>query len=420
MILRKLGWTSPLSVLAITAAVGHLPPAAAFSGTSTAVCKGVEGYSAAFGGRRTFTLRPGELEALKAALSTDPVVQTAYRKLIARADAALARAPGSVLDKRTIPPSGDRHDYVSLAPYWWPDPANPKGPYRRRDGAFNPERETDRFDRTAMGRMASDADTLALAYYYSGDQRYADKVAQIVRRWFLDPATAMNPNMNFAQMVPGRSNGRPEGVLDTSAFLSVIDAVGLIAPSGALSAESVAELERWFDRYLQWMQTSANGKGEGAKTNNHGIWYDAQIARFALFARQPDLARRTVDAFPKKRIVAQIAPDGAMPEELSRTRSFHYSLYALDAAYHVADSAACLGVDLYRWDDGNGRSLRAATDYLAAYRGRAEAWPHREMRWPTAELDTLLLRADTAWGPGIWPRRVEGDMVLRYRTEPPR
>ena len=414
MNLQQLGWAIPLSVLAITAAAGSSPPAAAFS--SAQHCTGVEGYAAAFDGRRTFTLRPAELTAIKAAMPTDAKAKAALADLLKRADAALARKSGSVLDKSMIAPSGDRRDYISLAPYWWPDPANPAGPYIRRDGEVNPERNTDRFDRMALGRMASDADVLGLAYYYTGDRRYADQLAAIVRTWFLDPATAMNANMNYAQMVPGHSTGRPEGVLDTAGLIGVIDAVGLAGPSGALSADELTALERWFSRYLDWMLSSPNGRGEGAKTNNHGIWYDAQVSRYALFARRPDLARKIVADFPARRIAAQIEPSGAMPEELSRTRSFHYSIYAIDPAYHVADTAACLGVDLYGWSDSKGRSLRAATNFVAGYRDRAKDWPHKELKWPTADLDALLLRADVAW-PGVWQRRGEGDVVLRYRVE---
>jgi len=407
-----LGWTIPLSVLAATAAAGVPSAAAAFP--STPVCHASEGYAAAFGGRRTFTLRPDELTAIKASLVSDPVIAKAYHALLARADQALVRKPGSVVDKGTMPLSGDRHDYMSLAPYWWPDPANPGGPYVRRDGQVNPERETGRFDRVALGRMADDADTLGLAYYYSGDRKYADKAAALIRTWFLDPATAMNPNMTYAQAVPGRETGRAEGVLDTSGLIAMIDAVGLIGPSGALSADEVKALEGWFARYVDWMRTSPNGKAEAAARNNHGIWYDAQIARFALFARQDDIARQAVGAFAKARIEPQVDPSGALPHELTRTRSFHYSIYTLDAAYHVADSAACLGTDLYGAEVA-GRSLRKATAYVAAYRGRQAEWPYKEMKWPAQGLDALLTRADAAWGPGAYPRAAGGDMVLRYR-----
>ncbi|MBJ7501492.1 MAG: alginate lyase family protein [Sphingopyxis sp.] len=400
--------------LALATAAATFPSAAAASSQPAAVCNGDEGYAAAFGGRRTFTLRPQDLDAIKAALAADPALAVAYRSLIAQADKALEVRPASVMDKRSIPVSGNRHDYVSLARYWWPDPANPKGPYVRRDGDTNPDIGSNRFDRTALSRMAREADTLALAYFYSGEPGYAEGAARVIRTWFLDPQTAMNPNMNFAQAVPGVSNGRPEGVLDGAGFIDVIDAAGLIGPSGALTAEETRALEGWFSRYLDWMLKSPNGKAEGKASNNHGLWYDAQVARFALFARRPDVAQKIVTAFPKVRIGPQVDTSGALPRELTRTRSFHYSLYALAAAYTVADSAACLGIDLYRAEE-KGRSLRRATDYVAAWRGRAADWPYREQVWPEAALDELLVRADSAWGPGAYPRTVSGDLLLRYR-----
>lgn len=402
----------PWAILAAAAYISSA--AAAFSASSAAPsCDASAGYSASFGGRRTFTLRPGDLEAIKAARASDPAIAAAYRALIARADKALAAKPASVVDKRSLPVSGNRHDYVSLARYWWPNPTDPKGAYVRRDGKTNPDIDSDRFDRAAIGRMVRDTDALALAYYYSGDRRYADGAARAIRTWFLDPASAMNPNMNFAQAVPGVSNGRPEGVLDGAGFIAVIDAVGLIAPSGALAPAETRALEGWFADYVDWMIASPNGRAERKASNNHGLWYDAQVARFALFARRPDIARRIVTAFPKVRIARQISASGALPAELGRTRSFHYSLYALDAAYTLADSAACLGIDLYGAQE-KGRSLRKATDYVAAYRGRAADWPYKEQDWPADMLDRLLVRADAAWGPGAYPRTIGGDLLLRY------
>ena len=400
---------------AILAAAACIPSAAAaFSPSAGApACAASEGYSAAFDGRRTFSLRPDDLTAIKAAIARDPAVNAAYRDLTARADRMLTAKPASVMDKRSIPVSGDRHDYVSLARYWWPNPANPKGAYVRRDGDTNPDIESNRFDRSALSRMAREADTLALAYYYSGDPQYAEGAARVIRTWFLDPATRMNPNMNFAQAVPGVSNGRPEGVLDGATFIGVIDSAGLIGPSGALSPDEIKALERWFSSYLDWMLKSPNGKAEGKASNNHGLWYDAQIARFALFARRPEIARRIAAAFPKARLARQVDASGALPAELTRTRSFHYSLYALDAAYTLADSAACLGVDLYRAQE-KGRSLRKATDHLAAYRGRTADWPHKEQGWPETMLDALLVRADAAWGPGAYPRTIRGELLLRH------
>jgi hypothetical protein len=401
-------------------AAAGMPPAAADPLRTRATpsqCAAEEGYKAAFGGRRTFYLKPDQLEAIKAVRDSDPAVAEAYAALIARANAALQRKPGSVMDKTTIPLSDDRHDYLSIAPYWWPDPANPNGPYVRRDGEVNPKRDTKSYDRTAIGRMSSDAETLSLAYFYSGDRKYADKAAEVIRTWFLDPATAMNPNAKFAQAVPGRENGRAEGVLDTNAFQPVIDAVGLIGPSGALSDAEVKALETWFGRYVDWMLSSPTGREEQAAKNNHGMWFDAQLTQYALFARRAAIARKAVAEFPKRRIAAQFDPSGSLPGELTRTRSFHYSIYALEPAYDVAEMAGCLGLDLWNYTDDKGRGLRKATDFIAAYRGRQADWPYKELNWPAAELDALLTRADWAWGPGRYPRSSEGMPTLLYRPQ---
>ncbi|MDQ0839280.1 hypothetical protein QFZ54_003064 [Sphingomonas faeni] len=397
--------------------------AAAFSPTprpSRPICSGVEGYAPAFGGRRTFFLKPDQLIAIKAVRDTDPSVSAAYRQLLKQADAALLRRPGAVTDKTTLPPSGDRHDYLSIAPYWWPDPTNPQGPYVRRDGVINPARDTNSYDRTAIGLLSGDVRVLALAYYYSDDIRYAKKAALLIRTWFLDPATAMNPNANFAQAVRGREDGRAEGVLDTSAFQSVVDAVGLLAPSKAITTDEQKALERWFGRYVDWMLTSPNGRAEQAAKNNHGIWFDSQITQYALFARRPDVARKVVDQFAARRISAQMDVDGRLPAETARTRSFHYSIYALTPAYDVAEMAACLGKDLWGYKDAEGRGLRKATDYLASYRGQLEKWPYKEIRLEPKELDGLLTRASWAWGPESYPRTVDDyPAALEYRSHAP-
>ena len=412
----RLGGGSLFLTLAVSAAVACTATAADLlpADPPATTCRAENGHAAAFGGRRTFLLQPHHLTVIKADLATDPLIRTAYTELLKRADAALARKPGSVMDKTTIPLSDDRRDYISLAPYWWPDPANPKGPYVRRDGEFNPRRDTRAFDRTAIGRLGADSEVLGLAYFYTGDARYAAKAAAVIRAWFLDPATAMNPNMNYAQAVPGRENGRPEGVLDSNAFQPVIETIGLIAPSGALAPAEVTALEAWFGRYVDWLQKSANGKGEAAAKNNHGIWYDGLLTHYALFARRPDIARRVVTAFPKARIAAQFDPSGRLPAELGRTRSLHYSIFALAPAYDVATLAACLGEDLWGYADSKGRGLRGATLFLAGYRGRIEAWPYKEIKPDPAELDDLLLRASHVW-PDIDGVATGYPSALKYR-----
>jgi len=365
------------------------------------VCQGAEGYSAAFGGRRTFFFVPDVLERLNARRDSDPAIVAAYKALVAKAEAAMGHPLYTVVDKRTVPPSGDRHDYLSVGPYWWPDPSKPDGmPFIRKDGEINPDRSSDKYDVADLDAMSADVETLALAYYFTDDLRYAGRAASLLRTWFLEPSTRMNPNMNFGQAVPGRETGRAEGIIDTTRLQRVVDGIGLIGPSGELTAGEQAGLEKWFGDYVDWMRSSPNGKAEDGARNNHAMWFDAQAAQFALFARRPEIAKAVVDAFPARRIAPQFTPEGKLPQELTRTRSFHYSIYALLAAYDVAEMGKCLGIDLWNYADPSGRGLRRTTDFLAGYRGNVASWPYKELQPGTGELDELLRRATRAWPDG--------------------
>jgi hypothetical protein len=386
-------------------------PAAAQSST----CRGAEGQAASFGGRRTFFLDPATMTVLRQRAATEPAFARARERLIAQAEAALARGPNTVTDKQTLPPSGDRHDYLSIGPYWWPNPDTPTGlPYVRRDGEFNPDRNSNRYDIADLEAMSSDVETLGLAYYFTDDARYARHAAHLLRAWFLDDATRMNPNMDFAQAVPGRETGRAEGIIDTSRLQRVIEAVGLIGPSGAIAPADQQGLERWFSDYVDWMRTSRNGREEDQAGNNHSIWYDAQISQFALFARRPDVTETVARAFAARRIVPQFAANGSLPRELTRTRSLHYSVFALIAAYDVADMARCVGVDLWSARDARGRGLRLATDFLAPYVGHISAWPYREIHPDPDLLNDLLVRARAAWSDATYIVDVDRAALRRY------
>jgi hypothetical protein len=380
------GWAA----LSIAIALLPLVTAAADQRVAAPACEGSHGYANSFGGRRTFLLRPDWLAATKARGVKDPALAAAWKQVFALADAALDAPLYSVINKSRIPPSGDKHDYMSMGPYWWPDPKQAGGEaYIRRDGEVNPERASDAFDVTSMERMSAAVEALSLAYYFSDDQRYALKAAELLRTWFLRPATRMNPNASFAQGVPGRTPGRAEGVLDTSRLIRVVEGIGLLAPANVLSKAEQAALERWFADYSSWMMTSATGKEERAADNNHGLWYDYQLALFSLFARREDVARSVVSAAPL-RFAKQIEPDGKMPRELQRTRAFHYSVYALRAAVGVAEVGQCLKIDLWREaPQGSAlksRGLKAALDFIEPYVGREQEFPYPDLKPGPSEV----------------------------------
>jgi hypothetical protein len=397
--MRRLWRLCLLSLAASLCAHGN----AAENSVPQRTCEGAGGYERV-SGSRTFLWRPQWLAIEKKQLARDSTAANALQKA---ADAALTRGPYSVTGKGQIPESGDRHDYYSIGPYWWPDASKADGlPYVRRDGETNPESRGPEFDKDRVQRFASDVELLALAAHHLGDRRYAEHVAALLRAWFLDPATRMNPNLNFAQAVPGINAGRGEGIIELIVMPQVVESIGLVAAQGALTPKEVDELKAWFGAFAAWMQTSANGKDEAAKSNNHGLYYDYLLTHFALFAGKEELAKSVASGFLSKRIAAQMAKDGSLPEELSRTRSLHYSFFAMQAATRMATISECVGVDIWRAETADGRGLEKGLDYLAAFLPDWKGWPHPESAFGDAKKTTALGRLAAeplrlmAWGTG--------------------
>ena len=317
--------------------------------------------------------RPGALEKAKAlAAAGHESAAKALKKLVADADKALAVVPPSVTQKTKVPPSGDKHDYMSIAPYFWPDPATKDGlPYLRKDGKVNPESRDEAANDTLRARLVgSSVETLALAYHFTGEQKYAEHAAKILRTWFLDPATKMTPHFRFAQAVPGVNDGRGTGILEARGLADAADAATLLHGSKHWSAADQQALLAWAATYFEWLTTSKNGLDERAAKNNHGTWYDVQAAKWALVLGRKDQAKEICAEAASRRIGVQIQPDGKQPLELVRTASFSYSCFNLRALSALAGLGEHAGVDLWKHRAADGRSLVVALDFLVPYLGK--------------------------------------------------
>lgn len=324
----------------------------------------------------------------------DKTFDAALARLEGDARKALGAGPFSVVSKSATPPSGDRRDYMSQAPYFWPDPKRPGGlPYVRRDGERNPE--IDKItDHREMDRMVEAVSTLALAYYFKGDEAYASKAAALLRAWFIDPATRMNPHLQYAQYIPGVNTGRGIGLIETRGLTSVVDAVGLLHGSKGWTKEDQRGIEGWYAEFLRWMRESRNGREEDAAKNNHGTFYDVQVVAYALFVGKVGLAKSVVEEACRKRVAVQIEPDGRQPLELARTRPWNYSVMNLDGMLTLAELGESVGVDLWRYRTSDGRGLRRALEYLYPFAVADAKWPQSDSGdWRPASLFPLMRRA---------------------------
>ena len=365
-----------LALLAAVAASMVALPAAAHEATSSAraTCAASAGYAEDFDGRRTFLWRPVWFEALAKN-------ENARSRLLKEAEAALRRGPYSVTDKPKPVPGATLQDYASIGPYWWPDPKKAGGlPYYRRDGEVNPERDGPEFDKGRMRTMSDDVRSLAIAYYLTGEERFAEKAAQLLRIWFIDSEKRMNPNMDFAQGIPGRVKGRGEGIIEASHLSTVVESIGLLRPSTALAAEDHAAIEAWFREFTLWLATSDNGVHEMNKHNNHGVFFDFYLAHFALYARLDSVAEKMADGFLTDRIAIQMDKQGRFLEELKRTRSWHYSHYVVEAATRLATISECVNRDLWTHQLTDGRGLQTAKAFLSKYWSGEVKWPFKDTR----------------------------------------
>ncbi|MBF9223864.1 alginate lyase family protein [Hymenobacter ruricola] len=313
-------------------------------------------------------LDPAALAAYKAAAKAGHQPEAAQvQQVLKEANAALKHAPYTIVTKPQTPPSGDKHDYISQAPYWWPDPAKPDGkPYIQKDGLRNPESAAMK-DSDNLSKLCADVKELGLAYYFTADEKYAKQAATLLQVFFLNPATRMNPNLNFGQGIPGINTGRNFGIIETRNLVEIPEALALMSGSASVDAGLVDGLKTWFKAYNTWLTTSPIALPEGEAKNNHGTFYDTQVVDFALFTGDQALAKSTLQKQTWPRVPVQFAPDGSQPLELARTRPWNYTSMNLQGWQRLALLAQRVGLDLWHYRTPDGRGLRPAVEWFRPY-----------------------------------------------------
>lgn len=311
---------------------------------------------------------------------------TLVEELKSEADELLLVKPFSVMQKTMVPPSNDMHDYYSLGIYWWPNPDTKDGlPYVRYDGKKNPE--YDNYDGVSIHKMTKAVFKLSLAYFYTSHEPYAQKANDFIYDWFINPATKMNPHLEFGQAIPGITEGRGIGIIETGTLLRIINAVGWIKDAESFTDSNYSCLQKWFKDYNQWLVTSDKGWDERMWHNNHGSSYDSQVAGFSLFVGEDSLATLILDSVIVKRIHKHIEPDGSQPWELERTKSMTYSIKNLNHLIENAILAQHYGIDLWNYQSPDGRSIKQAIRFLIPYMLGQKEWPYTQLGGIESKLE---------------------------------
>lgn len=300
--------------------------------------------------------------------------------LVSQADKILDQEPLSVMTKEVVPPSGDKHDYISTAPYWWPDPSKPDGlPYIRRDGEINPERAK-YTDNTNIKETMRRINTLGKAYFYTGNVKYVKKATKLLSVFFLDPKTKMNPNLRYGQFVPGLNDGRCYGIIETAGLVDLISGVTLLSNSSKWNKKKHAALQEWMYQYYTWLMNSELGTLERNTKNNHGTYYDKTCIALLLFCDKVDEARNHISIYTIPRMRDQVRKDGSQPEELARTKAWGYATGNLRGFVDIALIGEKIGVDLWNYENEGQVYIKSMIDWFIPYLKKEKQWAWQQIQ----------------------------------------
>jgi len=296
-------------------------------------------------------------------------------RILRLANGAVDMAPVAITDHVAKLSEGGIHDFYSNGDYWWPDPNKADGlPYIQRDGQSNP----DNFfhHRLALRQLRDAVAALGAAYSLDGQDKYAQKAVALLKVFFLDKETRMNPSLLYAQAIPGRFSGRGTGIIDTLHLAEVPLAIVAIDKSPALTEEVRAGLKKWFADYAEWMTTHPYGIDEMNAKNNHSVAYMVQLAAFARLTGNKQMVELCRKHYKEFFLPRQMALDGSFPLELKRTKPYGYSIFQLDNMALLCQLLSTPDDNLWTFTLKDGRGIRKAMEYLFPCLQDKGKWPY--------------------------------------------
>ncbi|HEY1994537.1 MAG TPA: alginate lyase family protein [Edaphobacter sp.] len=272
---------------------------------------------------------------------------------------------------------GTPHDYYSEAEDYFPDPANPTGPYIHKDNATNPDAFT--AHRDALLNFSICVPALTAAFVLTSEARYAQQALTHLRAWFLDPATRMTPSVLYGQTIPPAKTGRFEGVVEAVHLAEVVQCLPFLTNSEALMESDYTALKKWFAAYFDWLNGARLAGLARDNKSHHGTSWLLQAAAIAHLSQVADDAPLTAlrHQFKSSTIRAQILADGTFPHELTTPNPYRNTLFNLDmfAAICMLLSTRFESVWDYELQDGPG--MRTVIARLFPYVANRGTWPYR-------------------------------------------
>lgn len=271
-----------------------------------------------------YLLQNKDLELLKRKITPKDIDQ-----LQVLLNEGIALGIHSVTEKKHCAPSKNPHDYMSCSIYHWPNPNTPDGlPYIERDGVDNPE--AIHGDKESLRTLAYITFLSGLLYYFTLEDHYLQILLKYNRFWFMDETTRMNPNLRYAQCIPGVNDGEPGGIIDYAASYGyALNILRILHQQQLLPEDFYQQMKEWHKEFLNWLLTSEQGQIEGKRVNNQGSLYDLLILNISSFLGEEEKIGKEYHEKLLKRCKEQINEKGLLPYELVRTKSKSYMTMGL-------------------------------------------------------------------------------------------
>lgn len=328
---------------------------------------------------------------------------TLKKQILANAAWALQQQPITITASHSPRSAGGLHDFFSEADYFWPDPANPNGPYINRDGLTNPDNFLEH--RKAMVRLSKIIGALASAYKITGNEQYVRQAQLHLNSWFVNPETRMNPNLLYAQAVKGKFTGRNYGIIDSIHLIEVAQGMVIMKAAKSFDKQLAINIKKWFAQYINWLNTSQPGMQERDVKNNHATCWAMQVAAFAKLCNDKMMLDSLRIRYKTVLLPNQMGIDGSFPLELARTKPYGYSIFNLDAMTILCQILSTPEDNLWNYETRDGKSLKKGIAYLYPYIADKSKWKLKPdvmywENWPVAQ--PFLLFGANAYQQDDW------------------
>lgn len=310
------------------------------------------------------------------------------KQVMEEADWAMKQQPVTITAETSVRSAGNKHDFFSESDYFWPNPDNPNGPYKERDGVTNPDNFLSH--RKFMIRFSRIIGALASAYKLTGDEKYVKQAVIHLKAWFIDPETLMNPNLQYAQAVRQGVTGRNYGIIDTIHFMEVAQGVIVMENASAFDKQTAISIKQWFAGYINWLTTSKMGLAEKNIRNNHSTCWTMQVASFAKLCNDRAILDSCRIRYQTVLLPNQMGMDGSFPLETSRTKPYGYSIFNLDAMVMLCQVLSTPSNDLWNYETADGKSIKKGISYLYPFIADKSKWGFKPdimywNDWPVAQ-----------------------------------